>query len=92
MDLMLSLSRHCSLGGGLAQWSAPGCVAGWVCGRDVGAAGEGAEVERRRRGRGGEVGRWGGRGWGVRWRVVGSSTRRPAPGYKRKLGYSLKCS
>lgn len=56
MDLMLSLSRHCSLEGGLAQWSAPGCVAGWVCGRDVGAAGEGAEVERRRRGRGREVG------------------------------------
>lgn len=60
MDLMLSLSRHCSLGGGLAQWSAPGCVAGWVCGRDVGAAGEGAEVERRRRGRGREVGGEGG--------------------------------
>lgn len=28
MDLMLSLSRHCCLEGGLAQWSAPGCVVG----------------------------------------------------------------
>lgn len=28
MDLMLSLSRHCSLEGGLAQRSAPGCVVG----------------------------------------------------------------
>lgn len=28
MDLMLSLSQHCSLEGGLAQRSALGCVAG----------------------------------------------------------------
>lgn len=36
MDLMLSLSRHCSLEGGLAQRSAAGCVAGGVCGEDAG--------------------------------------------------------
>lgn len=47
MDLMLSLSRHCSLEGGLAQRSAPGCVVdGWWGGlwrRGGGGGGVGRE-------------------------------------------------
>lgn len=39
MDLMLSLSRHCSLEGGLAQRSAAGCVAGGFVGRTLGGGG-----------------------------------------------------
>lgn len=41
MDLMLSLSRHCSLEGGLAQRSAAGCVAGGFVGRTLEGGGGG---------------------------------------------------